>query len=29
MRSVGEAYDNIMCESFIATLECELLDQDH
>ena len=25
--SVGEAYDNAMCESFFATLECELLDR--
>ena len=25
MRSVGDAYDNAMCESFFATLECELL----
>ena len=24
--SVGDAYDNAMCESFFATLECELLD---
>ena len=23
--SVGDAYDNAMCESFFATLECELL----
>lgn len=23
--SVGKAYDNAMCESFFATLECELL----
>ncbi len=22
--SVGDAYDNAMCESFFATLECEL-----
>jgi putative transposase len=27
MRSVGDAYDNAMCESFFATLECELLDR--
>jgi putative transposase len=26
MGSVGDAYDNAMCESFFATLECELLD---
>lgn len=25
MGSVGDAYDNEMCESFFATLECELL----
>jgi putative transposase len=25
--SVGDRYDNAMCESFFATLECELLDQ--
>jgi putative transposase len=25
--SVGDAYDNAMCESFFATLECELLHQ--
>ena len=24
---VGDAYDNAMCESFFATLECELLDR--
>ena len=29
MGSVGDAYDNAMCESFFATLECELLDQHH
>jgi len=28
MGSVGDAYDNAMCESFFATLECELLDRD-
>ena len=27
MGSVGHAYDNAMCESFFATLECELLDR--
>jgi putative transposase len=27
MGSVGDCYDNAMCESFNATLECELLDQ--
>jgi putative transposase len=26
MGTVGDAYDNAMCESFFATLECELLD---
>ena len=26
-RSVGDAYDNAMCESFFATLECELIDR--
>src|ERR1700760_2115100 len=25
MGAVGDAYDNAMCESFFATLECELL----
>jgi putative transposase len=25
--SVGEAYDNAMCESFFATLECQLIDR--
>lgn len=25
MGSVGDAHDNAMCESFFATLECELL----
>ena len=25
--AVGDAYDNAMCESFFATLECELLDR--
>ena len=27
MGSVGDAYDDAMCESFFATLECELLDR--
>ena len=27
MDSVGDAYNNAMCESFFATLECELLDR--
>jgi len=27
MGSVGDAFDNAMCESFFATLECELLDR--
>lgn len=25
MGSVGDCYDNAMCESFLATLECELI----
>lgn len=25
--SVGDAYDNAMCESFFATIECELIDR--
>ena len=25
MGSVGDAYDNALCESFFATLECELI----
>ena len=29
MGSVGDCYDNAMCESFFATLECELLEQHH
>jgi transposase InsO family protein len=29
MGSVGDCYDNAMCESFFATLECELLDRHH
>lgn len=29
MGSVGDAYDNAMCESFFATLECELLHRRH
>jgi putative transposase len=29
MGSVGTCYDNAMCESFFATLECELLDRTH
>jgi putative transposase len=29
MGSVGDAYDNALCESFFATLECELLDRSH
>lgn len=28
MGSVSDAYDNAMCESFFATLECELLDRE-
>ena len=27
MGSVGDAYDNAMCDSFFATLECELLER--
>jgi putative transposase len=27
MGSVGDAYDNAMCESFFGTLECELIDR--
>ena len=27
MGSIGDAYDNAMCETFFATLECELLDR--
>ena len=27
MGSVGECFDNAMCESFFATLECELLER--
>ena len=27
MGSVGDAYDNAMCESFFATLECEVLER--
>jgi len=27
MGSVGDAYDNALCESFFGTLECELLDR--
>lgn len=27
MGSVGDAYDNALCESFFASLECELIDQ--
>jgi putative transposase len=28
MGAVGDAYDNALCESFFATLECELLDRE-
>lgn len=28
MGSVGDCYDNALCESFFATLECEPLDRD-
>ena len=27
MGSVGDCYDNALCKSFIASLECELLDR--
>ena len=27
MGSVGDCFDDAMCESFFATLECELLDR--
>ena len=27
MGSVGNCYDNALCESFFASLECELLDR--
>ena len=27
MGSVGDAYDNALCESFFASLECELIDR--
>ncbi len=27
MGSVGDCYDNALCETFFATLECELLDR--
>jgi len=29
MASVGDCFDNAMCESFFAALECELLDRRH
>jgi len=29
MGSVGDCFDNAMCESFFATLECELLNRHH
>jgi putative transposase len=29
MGSVGDCFDNAMCESFFATLECELLERHH
>ena len=28
MSSVGDCYDNAVCESFFATLECELIEQE-
>ena len=27
MGTVGDCFDNAMCESFFATLECELIDR--
>ena len=27
MGSAGDCYDNALCESFFATLECELIDR--
>ena len=27
MGSTGDCYDNALCESFFATLECELIDR--
>jgi len=29
MGSAGDCFDNAMCESFFATLECELIDREH
>ncbi len=29
MGSVGDCYDNALCESFFATLECELIDRNN
>ena len=29
MGSVGDCYDNALCESFFATLECELIQTSH
>ena len=29
MGSVGDCFDNALCESFFATLECELLERSH
>ena len=28
MGSVGDCYDNALCESFFATLECELIERE-
>ena len=28
MGSIGDCFDNAMCESFFATLECELLERE-
>ena len=27
MGSIGDCYDNALCESFFASLECELIDR--
>ena len=29
MGSIGDCYDNALCESFFATLECELIQRSH
>jgi putative transposase len=28
MGTVGDCYDNALCESFFATLECELIERE-